>query len=329
MDDLIPVAEINGGYLLRRHLIEIGYSDRWIRRAVKAGWLTRLRHGTYTPTELHRRRDADERYRVLVRSVLDRLGPSVAATHQSAAVLHGLDMHGVKTDKVHVTRLDGLAGHTEAGIVHHAGQIDPDRDLVVVDGLLVTRVQRAVVETASQSSIEAGMVVASSALRLAQFSKEELEDHAATYERWRGTRAARIAVRLSDGRLETVGEVRSLHMMWRHGIPYPELQFEVRTVNGVVIARTDFAWIRCRHTGEFDGMKKYGRLNPFTSDPGRTIENEKVREDLVRDQLVGMSRWGWAGLEPAAQKDTADMIKRGMERSERLYVRGRTIIPLG
>lgn len=328
MDDLIPVAELNGGYLMRHQLIEIGYSDRWIRLAVKSGRLTRLRHGTYTPTALHRRRDADERYRVLVRSVLDKLGPAVAATHQSAAALHGLDLYGLTTDKVHVTRLDGLPGHTEAGIVYHSGKIDPDRDLVMVDDRIVVRVERAVVEAASLSSIEGGMVVASSALRLGTFSKDELEAHAAEYERWRGTRTARIAVRLSDGRLETVGEVRSLHMMWRNSIPYPELQFLVVSADGVVVARTDFAWLLYCHTGEFDGMKKYGRLNPFSTDPGHAIEKEKIREDLVRAQPLGMSRWGWAGLEPSAQKSTAAMIHRGMEQSRRLYARNATHISL-
>lgn len=327
MDDLTVVTEANGGYLMRHQLLEIGFSDRTIRQSLKSGRFTRLRHGTYTLTVLHRIRDIEERYRVLVRSVLDKLGPNVVATHQSAAALHGLELHGVDLSKVHVTRIDGLPGHTEAGIVFHAGQLDAD-GIQLIDGRPVVRRERAVVETASISSIEAGMVVASSALRSGQLSKEQLEDHAKEYERWRGTRTARVAVRLADGRLETVGEVRSLHMMWRHHIPHPELQLEIVTIDGRVIARTDFAWMWCRHTGEFDGMKKYGRHNPFTDDPGRAIELEKVREDRVRDEQLGMSRWVWSGLEPLAQKKTAASIRQAMERSKKLYVRNATNIPL-
>jgi hypothetical protein len=329
MDDLVPVAETNGGYLMRHQLLEIGFSDRSLSQAVRTGRLTRLRHGTYAVTETHRGRDAVERHRVLVRSILDKLGPDVVASHQSAAALHGLDLHGVDLTRIHVTRLDGLPGHTEAGVVFHTGQVDPDADVTAIDGRLLVRKQRAVVETASISSIEAGMVVASSALRPGDIAKDALLEHAKTYERWRGTRTARIAIRLADGRLETVGEVRSLHMMWRHHIPHPELQHVVETADGTFLARTDFAWLLYRHTGEFDGMVKYGRLNPFTDDPGRQITDEKVREDKVRGQLLGMSRWGWSDLEAGKQTRTAEMIRRGLEQSRMLYARNATHIPLG
>ncbi|MCW2789937.1 MAG: hypothetical protein JWP56_2240, partial [Aeromicrobium sp.] len=76
------------------------------------------------------------------------------------------------------------------------------------------------------------------------------------------------------------------------------------------------------------GLKKYGRLNPFADDPGRIIEKEKIREDLVRDELLGMSRWVWAGLDESTQEKTADKIKQSMERSRRLYARNATVIPL-
>lgn len=329
MDDLVPFAEANGGYLMRHQLLGIGFSDRSLARAVRAGRLTRLRHGTYAVTETHRLRDSAERHRVLVRSVLDKLGPPVVASHQSAAALHDLDLHGVDLGTIHVTRLDGLPGHTEAGVVFHTGKVVPDTDVTMIDGRPVMQKQRAVVETASLSSIEAGMVVASSALRSGNVEKHALLEHATTYERWKGTRTARIAIRLSDGRLETVGEVRSLHMMWRHHIPHPELQHVVRTVAGVFVARTDFAWLLYRHTGEFDGMVKYGRLNPHLTDPGQQITDEKIREDKVRAELFGMSRWGWSGLDEDRQAATAAMILRGMEQSRTLYARNATHIPLG
>lgn len=328
MDDLAPVAAANGGYLMRHHLLAIGFSDRTLRRAVQTGRLTRLRHGTYAVTEAHRSRNEAERHCVLVRSILDKLGSDVIASHQSAAALHGLDLHGLDLADLHVTRVDGLPGHTEAGVVFHTGQVDPEVDVVTIEGRPVMRPERAVVETASLSPIESGMVVASSFLRSGAMSKDELLEHAKTYERWRGTRTARIAIRLADGRLETVGEVRSLHMMWRHRIPFPELQHVVRSVGGVFVARTDFAWLLYRHTGEFDGLVKYGRFNPYADDPGRQITDEKIREDKVRGQLLGMSRWVWADLEERRQAATADMILRGMEQSRRLYARNATHISI-
>jgi len=329
MDDLQLVADVNGGYLMRHQLNDIGYSDAHIRRAVRANLLRRVRHGTYVLASSWSQLSDTERHRVIARSVLTKLGPGVVASHHTAAALHGLDLYGVDLGTVHVTRLDGRSGRQEAGVTYHHGRIVPDTDVDEVDGLLVVPPMRAVFETASTVSVEAGMVVASSALRTQGFSREELLTSGRRFDHWQGTRRARLSIRLADGRLETVGEVRSLHMMWRHGIPHPDLQHVVVTVDGRFIARTDFAWLLHRHLGEFDGLVKYGRLNPYLTDPGRSITDEKIREDAVRDELFGMSRWVWSGLDAGAQASTAQMIVRGMERSRTLYTRNGVVIPLG
>ncbi len=328
MDELAQVAEINGGYIMRYQLNEIGFSDAQIRLAVRTGQLSRRRHGTYVITAEWAEMTDSDRHRVLVRSVLDKLGPGVVASHQSAAAMHGHDLYGVDLDWVHVTRVDGRAGRREAGIVYHHGRVVSDRDIRELDGRLVTEPIRAVFETCSLVSIESGMVVTSSALRRDKLDKEELAEAGRRFDHWLGTRRARIAIRLADSRLESVGEVRSLHMMWRHRVPRPELQFTVQNDEGRAIARTDFAWISCRHTGEFDGLFKYGRLNPYGSDPGQAIADEKVREDRIRDQSLGMSRWVWAGLAPTVQARTAAEILRAMARSKKLYRRNATTIPL-
>jgi hypothetical protein len=328
MDDLLHVAEYNGGYLMRHQLNDIGFSDAHIRQAMRTGQLKRVRHGTYVPVASWARMTESERHRVVVRSVLAKLGPGVVASHQSAAAMHGLDLYGVDLGLVHVTRTDGRTGRREAGVVYHRGQIVADRDIREVDGWLVTEPARAVFEACSQATIESGMVVASSAMRLGRVTAEELDDADHRFDHWLGTRRARIAIRIADPRLESVGEVRSLHMMWAHHIPHPELQFVVETVDGRVVARTDFAWIWCRHTGEFDGLFKYGRLNTYPAEPGRAVADEKIREDRVRDQLLGMSRWVWADLAPHAQSATAAAIRQGMARSKRLYLRNATVIPL-
>lgn len=329
MDDLNLVTDTNGGYVMRHQLIDLGYSDRQISQARRARLLRRIRHGTYVLESEWATLSPAERHRVLARSVLDKLGPGVVASHHTAAAFHGYDLYGVDLSAVHVTRLDGRSGRREAGIVYHHGLVLPDDDIREVEGRAVTQPMRAVFESSSLASVESGMVTASSALRTRQFTRDELIEHGRRFDHWLGTRRARLAIRLSDASLETVGEVRSLHMMWRHKIPHPELQHAVTSADGRFIARTDFAWVPARHTGEFDGMVKYGRLNPHTSDPGLTITKEKVREDAVRDQLMGMSRWTWSGLDVRAQAATAGMIHEGIERSRRLYTRNGVIIPLG
>ena len=119
--------------------------------------------------------------------------------------------------------------------------------------------------------------------------------------------------------METVGEVRSLYLMWRFDLPRPELQRTLVLRNGRS-ARLDFLWEESRHCGEFDGMVKLGRLNPFGDGDVRALVQEKQREDAVRDRRWGMSRWGWIDLGPARRAATARMILEGLAQSRRLYV---------
>ncbi|RYJ03741.1 MAG: hypothetical protein EON52_17385, partial [Actinomycetales bacterium] len=290
MDELfISVAHANGGYLMRHQLIDLGLTDALIKSWCRAGQLRRVRHGTYVPAIIWDPLDVAQKHAVLARSVVDKLGPGVVVSHQSAAALHGLDLYDVDLGSVHLTRLDGRSGRTEAGVVFHEGRLH-ETQCVEVDGRLVTEPARTALELGATSSMEAGVVLLSSALRLDLASKEELGELLdRDFARWKGTRVARLSLRLADGRLESVGEARSLVMMWRHGIPAPELQVEVLDHDGRVIGRSDFGWSSYRHLGEFDGLLKYGRLNPYAQDPGQQIEKEKVREDRMRATRRGMS----------------------------------------
>ena len=324
---LLAVAERNGGYFTRGQALDCGYSDRDLREATRAGFLTRLRHGTYALTSAYSILDASGRHRVRARSVVDKLGPGLALSHTSACAAWELDHFGTPLETVHVTRLDGATGRREAGVTYHVGAID-ESEVREVDGRLIVHTARAVVEHATISSIESAMVCTSSALRMGVTTEAELVDTLQPFGRWQGGRKASIAIGLSDGLCETVGEVRSLHLCWREALPRPELQYRVTTASGIVVARTDFAWPDHRHLGEFDGLVKYGRLNPYTDDPGRAITDEKLREDLARAQQFGMSRWVWAGLDTRRAAATANAIRAGMELSKTLYLRNRTTIVL-
>lgn len=324
---LEALALKNGGYFTRGQAIDCGYCDRDLREAVHVSLIIRLRHGIYAFTDVHKKLDATARHRILAYAVADKLGPNVALSHTSAGAAWEFDHYGVSLDSVHLTRLDGATGRREAGVTYHVGAVTLD-DIREVDGRLVVVPSRAVIETATIVSIESAMVTASSALRLGLVTKGELENNFGPFAKWQGGRRASIAIRLSDGRLESVGEVRSLHMFWREGLPWPEPQYKVVNERGIVVARTDFAWIGHRHLGEFDGMVKYGRLNKYTDDPGRAITDEKAREDLARAERFGMSRWTWPDLDPRRSRHTVDAIRAGMEQSKSLYLRNRTIIPL-
>lgn len=321
MDELAAIAEANGGYLTRRQLNELGITDDGIRARLKAGVLKRIRHGTYVVKEVWSMLDESQRHVVLSRSVLDKLGDAVVATHQTACALHGFDLWGFDLRLVHVTRIDGRQGRREAGVIYHQGVIDSESDVVEIDGQLVVVPVRAAIEAASSSTVESGMVVISSMMRVSGVPKGQVSEQVRSFRHWPGVRRADLAVRLSDGRLESVGEVRSMHMFWRFRVPPPELQWEILDADGRVVARSDFYWDAYRHTGEFDGMVKYGRLNPYVDDVGRVLTDEKVREDGVRRRELGMSRWTWPELGGSVQSRTAARIQAEMDRSRQLYTR--------
>jgi hypothetical protein len=320
VQELAAIAEANGGYLMRGQLNELGLSDDEIRGRCRSGDLKRIRHGTYVVAAVWSLLDDVQRHVVLARSVLDKLGSAVVATHQTACALHGLDLWNCDLSLVHVTRIDGRQGRREAGVVHHQGVV-PESDVVEIDGRAVVHPMRAAIEVAT-SSIEVGMVVLSSMMRRTGVDKDEVHEAVEALDRWPGIRTAGLAARLADARLESVGEVRSLFMFWRFKLPFPEIQRRISNSLGVVIARSDFSWHAYRHVGEFDGLLKYGRLNPYDRDIGRVLTDEKSREDAIRSEGWGMTRWTWAELGTHVQKRTATRILEDMERSRRLYARG-------
>jgi hypothetical protein len=325
MRELVEIIEANGGYLMRHQLNDLGHSDPSIRALVKEGVLRKVRHGTYVSHQAWLGWTETQRHLVVTRSVLNKLGAGFAASHGTAAAAHGFDLYGEPLDRVHLVRLDGRSGRREAGVTYHHGTTIDD-DLIEVGGLLVVRGARAVFDTCTTSGIEAGMVVTSSALHTGRVTRDELITEGQQHPHWLGARTARLTIALSDGRLESVGESRSLFMMWKNHVPRPDMQTKVQNHRGVVIARTDFEWIGSHHTGEFDGKVKYGRLNPYSYDPGRTIVDEKEREDRIRETGRGMTRWVWADLDPKVQAETATRIGRGLDQSRRLYTRNATHI---
>lgn len=328
MNDVFQqLADAHGGYFFRFEVLDSGFTDDHIRQAVGDKTLLKIRHGTYSLAEAHRLLSPEGRHRVVAHSVADRLGHAVALSHLSAVAEHGLDTYDVDLDTVHLTRLDGSNGRREAGVIHHKGMVKAS-EITEVDGRLIIAPARAVAEMCTNVSIESGMVTASSALRTGQVEEVQLQAMARRLERWKGVRHARLAFQLADPLLESVGEVRSLYMSWRWQLPRPELQYEVFDEHGVLLGRTDFAWLFYRHVGEFDGLVKYGRLNPYATDPGQAVVDEKVREDLIRAENLGMSRWTWIGLSPSQQRRTVEMIKRGMEQSRRLYRRNAVTISM-
>lgn len=321
MDQNVMTRAEMRGFITRPEILDYGYDDRDIRDARAIGLLTRIGPGLYALSATYTPLSREKQHLVRCRAVAHRLGDGVVLTHQSAALAHGMPVWGLDLEEVQVTRRDGKHGRHEAGVNHHIGRID-DSQIVEVNGVLTTRPERAVWEVACSGGSEPGLVTVDGALHAGSVSHDLLRGIAGEFACWQGSRSARLALSLADGRSESPGESRTRYLFWRFGIPSPDLQFHVLDHDGRILARTDFAWEPYRHLAEFDGRIKYD--GTFGDAGFETVFSEKRREDLVRAESWGLSRLIWADLAAAAAPTTARRVKAAIERSRSTY--GRTII---
>jgi hypothetical protein len=317
LDALLLLAERQGGFFLRRQALAVGVTDDALGAWLRSTRLTRIRHGAYAPTTTWRAATNVQQLAIRTRATLHRLGDGYVASHTSAAALHGLDLHGTDLATVHVTARGAHRGRTESGVVQHEGAPDDD-ELVRIDGALTVAAPRAVVESACLASVEGAMVVACSALRDGRADEPSLLDAVRRLSRRPGMRTARLGLSLADPGCHTAGEARSLFMCWEQGLPRPTCQVPVHDAAGLV-GVVDAGWLDWHHVGEFDGIVKYGRQNPWSSDPVATLVAEKKREDRIRDTGLGVSRWTWRDLATDVRPRTAARIRAALERSRRWY----------
>ncbi|MFL6064809.1 MAG: type IV toxin-antitoxin system AbiEi family antitoxin domain-containing protein [Friedmanniella sp.] len=315
------LAAAHRGVFTRAQALAAGIGDRELQWAVRVNVLVRLRRGCYSPAPHYAAQDEIGRYLLLARAAIAcQLGP-VALTSVTAAAVHGLDLYQQDLGVVHLVRLDAGSSRNEMGIRHHRLTHDIAADVKLVDGFPVVSPARAVWEVASGSSLEAGVCTADSALRRWPDLRNDLLTVGGTFGRRPGSRTARMAMQLADGRAGSVGESLSRVLFYRHALPCPELQHHVHSSLGQLLAITDFYWPECRHVGEFDGKVKYAALLREGETPGDVVFREKRREDDIRATGRGVTRWTWADLTPGSSAALVHRLRSDLDRSRRLYVR--------
>jgi hypothetical protein len=257
-------------------LLAKGFSEARIRTLVRRGVLSPIGRGSYVRAALAAKAKGSRagEQALQVASVLA-VGPQGAAgSHQSAAIIHGLDLLGRQEPGVAVTRLPGTSPKTRPGVRVHLAAL-PAGHVTVHFGVPVTSVARTVVDLARTSPFRAGVVVADSALRKELTSRAELGAVLADCARWPGLIVARQVVEFSDARSESVLESISRVAFREQGIPPPELQEWVGGDDEGVVGRADFLWRRFATIGEADGALKY-------ADPQRAIAQLRRDASLRR-----------------------------------------------
>ncbi|MHC6594199.1 type IV toxin-antitoxin system AbiEi family antitoxin domain-containing protein [Arthrobacter sp. C152] len=288
----VPALPCTGNLWRTGQLHEMGLNSKAIRALVLDGKLVRLRHGCYIRAELWEKQTAPLRSRQLIRAhahgTLTTSAGGYVYSHTSAARLHGLSLWDVD-DLVHLL-LPGnpsserlgkdVRGHTRAWT---------EREVVTLDGLRVTSLERTVVDCAMMLGYRQSLVLMDHALRLGA-DKPLIERMADGLQGRRGVRTLRLALAHADPRSESAGETLTRELLIRLKLPLPEPQVAVATRAGQY--RLDFAWKEKKVALEFDGKTKYFDYKPT----GEVLFQERQREKALTENGWTFLRVTWADL---------------------------------
>jgi hypothetical protein len=234
--------------------------------------------------------DPAQTYEVRVASAIVATKADWAASHYSAAIMHGLDLLGRRPGKVvTVTTANRGSGNrsTYANVRIHIAKLPPAH-LATRFGVPCTSVARTVVDLARCSPFIQGVVVADSALHAGKTTRRELDDVLVQCARWPGIQNARRVVEFSDQRAESVLESAARVIFHEHGLAPPDLQAWVGGEQDRRIGRVDFFWAEHRTIAEADGQEKY-------KDKGLAVR-QLQRDTRLRDAGFEVVHFTWAEI---------------------------------
>lgn len=268
-----------------------GLTRRELSRQVASGELVRVRYGTYAKASLVAAAAADP---VLAHAlnVADAVSglPQAVASHQSAAVLRGLDLlNGPPDGPVCITVPPGtrVGSYRRASVIRRSATL-PAAHVTKLFGVPITTAARTAVDIARTGTFMAGVVTADSALHQRWTSKTELRRVLASCDRWPGVANARAVVDFADALAESVLESCARVVFHERGVPRPELQVAIFGQGGSKIARVDFLWREHGVVAEADGLLKY--------QAGADAIAELKRDRLLRERGLEVVHFTWEEL---------------------------------
>lgn len=284
------------GITLRRELVDIGLDDRAIARLVRRGELVRIRHGAYVAASEWPAADRRDQHRLRTRAVQRQAGTALVTSHCSAAIEYDAPEWGLPLLDVDVTRTDGTSGRRQAGVHQHQGILLPG-DVVERNGLPLTSGTRTAIDVATVLPTEASLVAVNHLLHEKHTTLEAIWQRYEPMQRHPHTLKCNVVLRLADPAIESVGESRTLFLMWRQGLPRPIAQYPLYDDVGQEIARLDFALPKAGVWLEFDGREKYVKYLREGESVADVVIREKQREDMIREHTGWICvRITWADL---------------------------------
>jgi hypothetical protein len=311
-------------------------SHQQAARRVRSGELERVRRGVVRraplPIELV---DRFDRHAELRLRYLDRV-LAVAETRRSEVVFAGRaalaiwDFAVVDPWPSDVELLDppGSPRRSKRGVTVHRARFD-DSDIVPWGDHFVTSPARTLADLARGGDFTGSIVALDHALSARatpaqSVTKDEVRSALERTGSARGLTRALAAVEFGDGRSGSGGESLSRVDIFRLGLELPELQVRHPHPDGFYDA--DFEWPAWRHRpatiGEFDGVMKYLKQElRGGADASEVVVAEKRREDFLRAQGRGFTRWGWREARQPIQLLGPQLMRAGIRVVRRPLIR--------
>lgn len=268
-----------------------GVTAAQFRSLTRSGDLVRVRHGVYAtrPAVESAAGDPRQGHALRVAAARAAIGRHAVASHQSAAVLHGIDLlKSPAADTVWLTRPpDRYRGHPPDGVHLYSARL-PGRHVRTMYGLPVTTATRTVIDLARSLTFMEGVVAMDCALRLGKTTDLGLTDALRSCAGWPGSDRAMRVAKFSSEDAESALESCARVVFAEAGLPAPVLQAAIATADAEFIARVDFCWPAYQVVAEADGMAKY-------DDPGRA-RDQIMRDIRLRDAGYKVVHFTWGEL---------------------------------
>ncbi|WP_427173504.1 type IV toxin-antitoxin system AbiEi family antitoxin domain-containing protein [Arthrobacter sp. 92] len=273
-------------------LLELGYGSRAIKALVGSGELVRLRHGCYLRASLWSRQTPAVRSRQVIfahaHGTRTTSTGSFVYSHTSAARMHRLFLWGAD-DLIHVLQRVRPSNERHGRDVRCHTRAFAEHEVVTVDGLRTTSLERTAADCAMLLSYRKALIVMDQALRNGA-DLAELRSMAAALGGRRGIRTFRKTLENADPRSESAGETLTRELILRLKIKAPQPQLEVASKAGR--HRLDFGWKEERVALEFDGKTKYFDFKPTAE----VLFQERRREKALMEEGWRFLRIEWRDL---------------------------------
>ncbi len=245
----LPLLEPDGLLLRDKALAVVDPDD--LLTALRAGRLKRLQRGVYLPRAMTATPLLKARAAVISSGVA-----SAVASHVTAARVHGIEVpQPTRAEHVTVTRAQRRRNRRELHFHSRPlGLGEVERHGVAA----VTTVARTLADLAAAVDRLDAVWALDDALRR-KLCRES--DVLTAIERWRGGAGclrARVRVGEADGIAESFLETAGRLALADRGVPLPIPQYELRTPDGIVVARLDGAYLREKVALEYDGADTHG-----------------------------------------------------------------------